>query len=106
LNKPESTAFETSVLVLFTLSRGAESRKKILLELLSGPKNCNQLSKATRLDWWTVKKHLINLMKENLVKNSPFGNTKFYRLSPLGEEITRALQSANGKKSESQGDQV
>ncbi len=71
MSKSEDTIFDPSVVVLLTLSRGAESRKKILSELCLGPKNCHQLSKKTGLDWWTVKKHLLNLMKENLVKSSP-----------------------------------
>ena len=95
MNKPESASYETAVLVLLTLSRGANSRKKILHELLSGPKNCNQLSKTTGLDWRTVKKHLLNLMKDNLVKSSPFGNAKFYKLTLLGEEVINALYTSN-----------
>lgn len=38
MNKLEDADLETAVLVLLTLSRGAESRKRILLALLSGPK--------------------------------------------------------------------
>ena len=57
MNKAEGVPpYETAVLILLTLSRGAESRKKILSALLPGPKNCNQLSRETGLDWWTVKK--------------------------------------------------
>lgn len=98
MNKPESATFETAVLVLLTISRGARSRKKILHSLLLGPKNCNQLAKETGLDWWTVKKHLLTLMKENLIKSSPFGNSTFYRLSPLGEDAIKVFHSSNGKK--------
>ena len=81
MNKTEGVPYETAVLILLTLSRGAESRKKILIALLPGPKNCNQLSRETGLDWWTVKKHLLSLMKENLIKSSTFGSAKFYELS-------------------------
>jgi predicted transcriptional regulator len=81
MNKAEGVPYETAVLVLLTLSRGAESRKKILIALLSGPKNCSQIAKAVELDWWTVKKHLVSLMKEKLIKSSAFGSTKFYELS-------------------------
>ena len=106
MNKAEGVPYETAVLVLLTLSRGAESRKKILIALLSGPKNCSQIAKAVGLDWWTVKKHLVSLMKEKLIKSSAFGNSKFYELSRMGEVI-RALQSSNGKNDlKSQGDQA
>ena len=96
MNKLEGAGFDTAVLVLLTLSRGAKSRKKILLRLFSGPKNCSQIAREVKLDWWTVQKHLRSLLKENLVKSSDFGNSKFYRLSPLGEQVMRAL-SGNEK---------
>ncbi len=98
MSKPEGVIFETAVLVLLTLSRGAESRKKILIVLLSGPKNCSQIAKEVGLDWWTVQKHLRCLMKENLVKSSDFGNSRFYRVTPIGENITRAIFSDNELK--------
>jgi predicted transcriptional regulator len=100
MNKAEGVPYETAVLILLTLSRGAESRKKILSALLPGPKNCNQLSIETGLDWWTVKKHLPRLMKESLIQSSAFGNSTFYNLSSLGEETIRALQSSSGKNSD------
>jgi predicted transcriptional regulator len=100
MNKAEEVPYETAVLILLTLSRGAESRKKILSALLPGPKNCNQLSRETGLDWWTVKKHLLSLMKESLIHSSAFGNSTFYKLSLLGEEAIRALQSSSGKNSD------
>ncbi len=97
MSKSEKAIYENAVLVLLKLSRGAESRKKILITLLSGPKNCSQIAKEVKLDWWTVQKHLLSLMKENIIKSSSFGNSKFYRLSSMGEEVIRALQSSGGK---------
>lgn len=47
------------------------------------------------MDWWTVKK-----MKESLIHSSAFGNSTFYKLSLLGEEAIRALQSSSGKNSD------
>ena len=91
MSKPERANYETAVLVLLSLSRGAESRKKILIALLSGPKNCSQIAREVGLDWWTVQKHLRCLMKENLVKSSDFGNSKFYRLTQKGEEAIKAI---------------
>ena len=107
MSKPEKASFETAVLVLLSLSRGAESRKKILVTLLSEPKNCSQIAREVELDWWTVQKHLRSLLKENIIKSSAFGNSKFYKLSSIGEEAIRALQSSNKKKFDlkSQGDQ-
>ena len=106
MNKTEGVPYETAVLILLTLSRGAESRKKILIALLPGRENCNQLSRETGLDWLTVKKHLLSLMKENLIKSSAFGSSKFYELSHVGDEVIRALQSSNGKNDlKFQGDQ-
>jgi len=97
MNKPEKGSYETAVLVLLSLSRGAESRKRILVTLLTEPKNCNQIAKEVGLDWWTVQKHLRSLLKENIIKSSAFGNSKFYKLSSMGEEVIRALQSSDGK---------
>ena len=46
MSKPERASYETVVLVLLSLSRGAESRKKILIALLSGP-NSQQAKDAS-----------------------------------------------------------
>ena len=107
ISKDGKAGYETAVIILLSLSRGAGSRKKILVVLLSGPKNCSQIAREVGLDWWTVKKHLLSLMKENLIKSSAFGNSKFYKLSSLGEEVIRALQSSDGKNFDlkSRGDQ-
>ena len=106
MSKPEKAIYETAVLVLLVLSRGAESRKRILILLLSGPKNCSQIARDVSLDWWTVQKHLRSLMKENIIKSSAFGNSKFYKLSSMGEEAIRSLQSSNEENFDfkSQGD--
>lgn len=98
MSKAEGVPYETAVLVLLTLSRGAGSRKKILIALLSGPKNCSQISKEVGLNWWTVQKHLRSLMKENIIKNSVFGTSKYYKLSLIGEEVIRAILSSKTKE--------
>lgn len=100
MSKPEKGSYETAVLVLLSLSRGAESRKRILVTLLSEPKNCSQIAREVRLDWWTVQKHLRSLLKENIIRSSAFGNSKFYKLTSMGEEVIRALQSNNKKNSD------
>ncbi len=98
MSKPEKGSYETAVLVLLSVSRGAKSRKKILVTLLSEPKNCSQIAREVGLDWWTVQKHLRSLMKENIIKSSPFGNSKFYKLSSIGEEAITVLQTSNDLK--------
>ncbi len=91
MSKPENAVFETPILVLLILTKGAESRRNILVTLLSGPKNCNRIAKEVHLDWWTVQKHVRHQKKEYLVKRSEFGNSKFYSLSPKGEVIIRTF---------------
>ncbi|MCW4019433.1 MAG: hypothetical protein NWF00_12280 [Candidatus Bathyarchaeota archaeon] len=91
MSKPENAEFETPILVLLSLTKGANSRKNILITLLSGPKNCNRIAKDVRLNWWTVQKHLHRLKKENLVKSLDFGDSKFYSLSTKGEAIIRTF---------------
>lgn len=96
MSKSEDKIFGTEILVLLTLSKGAESRKKILSSLLNGPKNCRQLSREVGLDWWTIQKHLRKLLKENIVKSSDFGNSKFYRLTSKGEDAITAILLGKG----------
>jgi predicted transcriptional regulator len=91
-------AFEMPILILIQFSKGAESRRKILLSLLSGPKNCSEIARDVNLDWWTVQKHLRSLLKENLVKESVFGSSTFYKLSQLGQEIANTLLLNNRNK--------
>jgi predicted transcriptional regulator len=100
MSKPGKGSCETAILVLLSLSRGAGSRKKILTTLLSRPKNCSQIAKEVELNWWTVQKHLRTLMKENVIKSSAFGNSKFYKLSSMGEDAIKAIQSSSGKISD------
>ncbi len=80
---------DDGVIVLLELSRGAVTRKRILVCLRSEPKNCNQIGKEVILDWWTVQKHLRLLMRERLVRAMDFGHIKFYRLTLKGEEALK-----------------
>lgn len=75
--------------LLLTFSRGAKSRRNILEILLLRPRNCNQIAKGTKLDWWTVQKHLQRLLSDNLVKCLNFGQIKFYTVTAKGEEALR-----------------
>jgi predicted transcriptional regulator len=93
MTKPEIVNHESKLLVLLRFSRGAESRIKILEMLRLKPKNCNQLSKEVKLEWWTVQKHLEVLMKENLVRRVEFGRRKFYKLTPKGEKALTEISS-------------
>jgi len=98
MSKSESTVYKNESLVLLGLSRGAESRKKILKALLFNPKNCSQIAREVKLDWWTVQKHLRVLMKDNIVVSLDFGRIKFYKLTIKGEELISSVQE-KAKKS-------
>ncbi len=98
MDRRESTTLGTEIVILLSLSKGAESRKKILTALILGPKNCRQLSIEVGLDWWTVQKHLRRLLKENIVKSSDFGNSKYYKLTPRGEDALKAILSGKEQK--------
>ncbi|MEM2099684.1 MAG: helix-turn-helix domain-containing protein [Candidatus Bathyarchaeia archaeon] len=93
MNRADKNSYENEILILFRLSRRAESRKKILKALRYSSKNCSQIAREVGLDWWTVQKHLCTLRKENIVKSSDFGNSKFYRLTSKGEDVIKALLS-------------
>lgn len=98
--RSEGAVADSAILVLLTLSRGAESRKRILIALLSNPKNCNQLTKELGLDWWTVRKHIQFLLKENMVIGLDFGRIKYYKLTAKGEELIREIQKKANNSSE------
>ncbi|XHH08982.1 MAG: winged helix-turn-helix domain-containing protein [Candidatus Bathyarchaeia archaeon] len=92
--RSQSVARETAILVLLTLSRGAKSRKKILFSLLSGPKNCNQLSSEIGLDWWGVQNHLQRLLSEKLVESLDCGKLSYYEITSKGEEALKLAKKA------------
>jgi len=75
--------------VLLDLSRGAESRKKILESLLLNAKNCSQISKEIGLNWRTVNRHLNLLIEEGLVRSASVGCRKFYKITPIGEKTVK-----------------
>lgn len=70
--------------------------------LLCQPKNCSQIAQDVKLDWWTVQRHLQRLMKERMVKNSSFGNIKYYRLSHNGKEAIKTLSLYDNKELDEQ----
>lgn len=74
--------------VLLIFSRGSKSRRKIMDVLGHNPKNCNQIAKETRLDWWTVQKHIQQLLREKLVKKLSFGQRTFYSITDEGKQAT------------------
>jgi predicted transcriptional regulator len=92
MNKPENVGYETEFSALLSLSRGANSRKKILEALLSGSKNCSQVALAVKLNWHTVNRHLLILVKEGLVKSTGFSQRKFFNLTPRGKEVIVSFQ--------------
>jgi predicted transcriptional regulator len=93
---------ENEILILLHLSRGAESRKKILKAILYGSKNCSQIARDVKLDWWTVQRHLRLLLKEHIVENSSFGNSKFYRLTKKGEDAIKNLSKDSRMETDEQ----
>ncbi|WNZ29200.1 MAG: winged helix-turn-helix transcriptional regulator [Candidatus Bathyarchaeota archaeon] len=101
MTNPENDENER-IQILLTLSRGAKSRRNIMKSLHCQPKNCSQIARDVKLDWWTVQRHLQRLMKDRMVKNSSFGNIKYYRLSHNGKEIIRRLSSDDNKELDEQ----
>jgi predicted transcriptional regulator len=89
MNRIDRISKESDFYLLLTLSRGADSRKKILKALLSEAKNRSQIAKELNLNWRTVNRHLQILAEENMVKRSGFGQRTFYKLTPTGEEVIR-----------------
>lgn len=61
--------------------RGAKTRRRIIQALRFNPKNCNQISKELRVDWWTVHKHLKLLERAGIIKSISFGRIKFYKFT-------------------------
>lgn len=83
---------ESDFFMLLNLSKGAESRKRILSTLLSGSKNCCQIARELQLNWRTVNRHLLILLKANLIRRIVFGQRIFFKLTPKGEEAIRFFQ--------------
>jgi predicted transcriptional regulator len=108
MSRSEDAILENAILVLLTLSRGAESRKRILIALLSGPKNCNQLTRELKFDWWTVRKHIQFLLKENMITSLEFGRITYYKLTAKGEELIRDIQkqATNSGGNKSKGNRI
>lgn len=92
LSKQEET-LDDEIRVLLTYARGANKRKHILQAVQLTPRNCNQLAQELKSDWWTIQKHLQQLMKSNLVKEISFGRIKFYKMTPRGEMALKLVTS-------------
>ncbi|MEM4244385.1 MAG: helix-turn-helix domain-containing protein [Candidatus Bathyarchaeia archaeon] len=101
MNKSEIYEHANKVLLLLKFSKGAKSRKIILKSLCLKPKNCNQIAKESKLEWWTVQKHLEVLMKENLIISVRFGRIKFYKITPKGEKALTEIFSSQKPTSQS-----
>lgn len=84
--------------IMFTFSRGANSRKRILELLVNVPMNCNQVSKALQLDWWTVQKHLQFLTAENLIAAIIFGRMTLYKVTPYGKRALALIANGDDTK--------
>ncbi len=82
-------------IILLVFSKGAKTRRQILETLLRGPKNCHQIAKELKLDWWTVQKHLKKLKEANLIKQVKLGRIIFYKSTYEGEKLLKNLNSYN-----------
>jgi predicted transcriptional regulator len=102
MKKTSKNSCENEILILLLFSRGAESRKKILKVLRYSSKNCSQIAREVELDWWTVQRHLRRLLKEHIVENSAFGNSKYYRLTQKGKDAIKIISQENKKKNDEQ----
>lgn len=82
---------ETSMLLLF--SKGAKTRERILWTLQHAQKNCNQIRKELRIDWWSVQKHLTRLQNAGLVEDVSLGRILYYKITSKGENVLRFFSS-------------
>lgn len=81
---------------LLTRMRGSGTRTSIM-RALETPKDRFQLSKDLGLDWTTVDYQVGVLLKYNLVtENAAYGNVKLFALTPMGENILKALNEMQG----------
>ena len=97
MKRVDKNGWDNAISVVLLLSKGAESRRKILEVLLYGPKRCNQIAKEVKLNWRTVNWHLQVLMEGNLIKSVGFGQRRFYKLTKNGEEALEYFQSKRKK---------
>lgn len=97
---PKNEAYRDRLLILLLSSRGAKSRKKILKILVSGPMNCNQISKNLKLDWWTIQKHLQVLEDENLIIPITFGRRTFYKINANSNQLLELIEAPSSNKSD------
>jgi predicted transcriptional regulator len=95
MKKPGDYQDKTDFSVLLDLSRGADSRKRILKTLLLGSKNCSQIAKIVDLNWYTASRHIQILMKEGLVNGVCLGERRFYKLSQKGQEALESYREDN-----------
>lgn len=67
-------------------------RRKILSVIEQNYRNCHEIAKELRVDWWTVRKHLSYLKEAKLVHSWNLGRIEFYKITAAG---SRALKRAN-----------
>lgn len=95
---------ETKMLfwILFAGSRGSINRIKIISLLKEQPSNQNQMSNELHLDYKTIKHHIHNLEKNNMVTKMGTGYSEVFFISEflesnmeLFDEIGIKLGQAN-----------
>lgn len=99
IRKAESE-LDDEINLLLNFSKGAKTRRKILESLRHCLKNCNQIAKEIKADWWTIHKHLQRLKKAGLIKSVNFGMVEFYRLTSTGEEALKFTSQNHFKRKE------
>ena len=82
---------------LFSSSRGAETRIKVIKKLQERPYNTHQLSKELNMDYKAIKHHLNVLEQNNLIGkfDAVYGATYF--TSPIFEENISLFEEIRSK---------
>lgn len=84
----EKLQLDDESIVLLKFSKGAKSRRRILQLLQLSPRNCNQIAKSLKSDWWTVQKHLKRLERAGIVRSISFGRIQFYKTTAKGDLVS------------------
>jgi predicted transcriptional regulator len=85
LGAQRANKLDDTIYVLLNISKGAETRRRILKALQCGPKNCNQIARQIGVDWWTIQKHLQLLIKTGLINEINIGRMKYYKLNMVAK---------------------
>ena len=82
---------------LFSSSRGAQNRIKIIRQLQHQPLNTNQLSQELSIDYKAIKHHLRILEENNLIGKIEVSYGATYFIAPLFEENQNVFEEIASK---------